>query len=60
MDEIKQRQFEKLSDPTALFTGPKTVPIPPEWDDEGTIAIRQRYPLPMSVLAIIPDIDVGD
>jgi len=60
MDEIKQRQFEKLSDPTALFTGPKTVAIPPEWDDEGTIAIRQRYPLPMSVLAIIPDIDVGD
>lgn len=60
MDELKQRENETYGEPTALFTGPRTVHIPPEWTETGRVVARQRYPLPMSVLAIILDIEVGD
>lgn len=58
--ELKQRQFEAYGDPTALLTGDAVVTIPSQWGDTGQIFLRQRYPLPMDILDIIPELDVQD
>jgi hypothetical protein len=60
LTEIKQRQFELMGEPTRLLTGDFEQNIPPEWNSNGRVFIRQPYPLPLHVLAIIPTIVFGD
>ena len=57
--EMKQRQNEDMGTPTALLTGDKRITLKPDWNSNGRLFLRQPYPLPLTVLAIIPDIDVG-
>ena len=57
--EWKQREFEKLGEPTALLTGDAEVILLPDWNSNGRIFIRQKDPLPMHVLAMMPDINLG-
>ena len=58
--EMKFREFEKMSDPTDLFTGDKTITIEPDWASNGRLFIRQIFPLPMTILAVIPKLDIGE
>jgi hypothetical protein len=58
--EMKQREFEGYGVPTGLLTGAKSVILKPDWNSNGRIAIRQKDPLPLNVLAIVPDVEVGD
>jgi len=58
--EMKQREFETLGTPTALLTGDKEILIESEWNSNGRVVLRQPYPLPMTILAIIPELQVGD
>jgi len=59
--EIKQRDASTpMGAPTPLLTGDIDVTLKPAWNSNGRILIRQQNPLPMTVLAIIPDIEVGD
>ena len=57
--EWKQRELEKMGSPTALLTGDAEVILLPDWNSNGRIFIRQKDPLPMHVLAIMPDINLG-
>jgi hypothetical protein len=57
--EWKQREFEKIGEPTALLTGDATVTILPDWNSQGRIFIRQKDPLPMTVLAIMPTMTIS-
>ncbi len=57
--EIPERELELWGDPTDLFTGQTEAFMPPGWTDEGSIFIRQSDPLPMSLLAISPDVLIG-
>lgn len=57
--EMKQRENENMSDPTALLTGDKKQKFDPTFSSQGRVFIRQIYPLPMTILAIIPEIDIG-
>ena len=57
--EWKQREFENLGEPTALLTGDAEVILLPNWNSNGRIFIRQKDPLPMHVLAMMPDINLG-
>ena len=59
MTEVKQRDFEPYGDPIALFTGDFKLSIPPSWGRSGSIVLQQRDPLPLTVLAVIPEVDVG-
>jgi hypothetical protein len=52
--EIKQREDENMGDPTDLLTGDKGVVFNSDWDTNGRIFMRQRYPLPMTILAVVP------
>lgn len=60
MVEMKQREFELLGDPTDLLTGDKRITIPPAWNSNGRLVLRQINPLPLTILAIIPEIDIGE
>lgn len=57
--EMKQREFEVMGAPTALLSGDKKIVLLPEWNSFGRVFIRQRYPLPLTILAIIPDLEIG-
>ena len=58
LTEMKQRELEKYGEPTGLLTGDKKVPLPSRWGTEGRVFIRQRDPLPLHIVAIIPDFEV--
>ena len=60
MVQMKTREQETFGEPTGLFTGDRRVVIPPAWKRNGRIAIRHCLPSPLTILAIIPDILVGD
>jgi hypothetical protein len=58
--EMKQRESEVMGAPTTLLTGDKKIVLKPDWNSNGRVFLRQVNPLPMTVLAIVPDIEVGD
>lgn len=60
LDEIKWRTTEGYNQPTKLFTGKKKIVLPAaSWDDTQQLIIKQDAPLPMTVLAIVPEIVPG-
>jgi hypothetical protein len=58
--EIKQRSMETLGSPMQPYSGDFQVAIPTEWNRGGRLFVRQGYPLPCTVLAIVPEVSVGD
>ena len=46
-------------EPMPLETGLAEVCIPGTWDKNGRVFIRQSSPLPMQILALIPEVSVG-
>lgn len=58
LTEMKQRRFEAYDEPTRLLTGDEEIILKSSWNTNGRIFIRQRYPLPMTILAIIPDLNI--
>lgn len=56
--EMKQREFEAYGEPTQLLTGDKAVKIKPKWQTNGRIFMRQKDPLPMTILAVMPTMSV--
>ena len=59
MREIKPRFDSDNYDPIALKTYKQEVIIDPQWSKGGGLRIEQRDPLPMTILSVIPQIDVG-
>lgn len=59
MSEIKPRFDSDNYDPIALKTYKSDVFIEPQWSKGGGVRIEQRAPLPMSILSVIPQIDIG-
>lgn len=48
-----------LADDIPLATGMKELTASPYWGPDGTVTLRQDYPLPMTVLAISPELSIG-
>ena len=59
LTEFKQRAYENYGDPTLLKTGDIRVTIPSKWSNSGSIFFRQDDPLPVTLLAVIPEVTVG-
>ena len=59
LTEYKQRSGEAWNEAIAAFTG--DISITPQWDwvKGGTTWVVQFDPLPMTILALMPDISVG-
>jgi hypothetical protein len=58
--EMAQREDENYGDPTALLTGDKKITLDSNWNTNGRIRLRQKDPLPMTILAVIPDLEIED
>jgi len=58
--DIKERAGENYGYPTLLATGDERVLIDPLWGSNGRVFVRQAYPLPATVVAIIPRLEVGE
>ena len=59
MNEWKQRATEDYDAAIEPFTGKFEMDTDPDYDKTGNIVIQQRGPLPMTVLAVAPDVTVG-
>lgn len=59
MSEIKPRFDSDNYDPIALKTYKSEVFIEAQWSKGGGVRIEQRAPLPMTILSVIPQLDVG-
>ena len=59
LTEFKQRAYETYGTPTALKTGDIRVTMPSKWSSSGSLFYRQDDPLPMTLLAVIPEVSVG-
>ncbi|WGR61448.1 hypothetical protein E3U26_12395 [Paracoccus ferrooxidans] len=48
-----------LAEEIPLWTGMHELTVPAQWNRDGTVALRQDYPLPMTVLAISVELSIG-
>ncbi|MTH65074.1 hypothetical protein [Paracoccus shanxieyensis] len=48
-----------LAEVIALWTGIHNLSVPTLWNKDGTVTIRQDYPLPMTILGISVDLSIG-
>lgn len=56
--EAKTNRYE-YEPPIELLTGQAQITIPNTWQNKGRVFIRQADPLPLSVLAVIPEVTIG-
>lgn len=59
MSEIKPRFDSDNYDSIALKTYKSDVFIQPQWAKGGGVRIEQRVPLPLAILSVIPQFDIG-
>ena len=59
LTESKIRSFENYDVPTNLFTGIAPIRIITSWGPEGDLCMRHTTPDPISILALIPEVNVG-
>lgn len=55
----KMRTTEDYGDPDALYSGMIDQPIPCMWNKLGRVFARQANPLPLTILAVIPQMELG-
>jgi len=53
------RSDEAYGSPPQLYTGDVPVTLAPEWDRSAGVAIVQSDPLPMQILGVFADVEVG-
>lgn len=60
LDEIKWRSTENYGEPIKLQTGKFKIAVPSStWSETQQVIIKQPLPLPLTVLAMVPEIEAG-
>src|SRR5260221_429512 len=59
LTEVKERSNQMYGTPIGLLTGQERVILDPTWNSNGRILIRQDNPLPCTILAVIPEVELG-
>lgn len=57
--EYKQRSTEAWNEAIQLYTGDIRMTTPWDWNTSGSVWVKQFDPLPMTILAIMPDVTIG-
>lgn len=57
-NEIVQTGYD-LSKPIPLWTGMHALTMPCDWNADGTVIVKQDYPLPMTILALSVELSIG-
>ncbi len=61
MEEVKQRDaLVSAGSSIPLFTGDIRPLVTSDWDTRGQVAIQQSYALPLNVLAVVIEYNMGD
>lgn len=59
LDEYGQREAEPYEYPVDLKTGLVSIRVDSTWEPGGRVFVRQSDPLPVSILNVMPDVDIG-
>jgi hypothetical protein len=59
LTEVKERTNQMYGTPIGLLTGTERVLQDPSWNGNGRVLVRQENPLPCTILAVIPEVDLG-
>ena len=59
MREMKYGLVALYGQPPSFITDDKNITLSPSWNKTGQIVVQQRDPLPMTLLALVPDVVVG-
>jgi hypothetical protein len=59
LEEIINRDTENYDEATRMVNGVGKAYIQNSWNGNGRVFVRQPYPLPATVLAIIPQVEMG-
>jgi len=59
LTEAKQRTTEPYGSPPALKSSMVSIAITPQWADSGSVYVRQKDPLPLSILAAVAEVAIG-
>jgi hypothetical protein len=59
LQEVKQRAQQTLGTALQPFSGDWQLSVPSEWNRDGRIFVRQSYPLPATILDLIPEVSLG-
>lgn len=57
--EYKQRAGEAWSAAIQLYTGDIRITTSWDWNEHGRVVVKQFDPLPMTILAIMPNVEIG-
>lgn len=57
--EYKQRSTEAWNEAIQLYTGDITITPPWDWNKTGRMWVKQFDPLPMTILALMPNVEIG-
>lgn len=57
--EYKQRSTEAWNEAIRMYTGDISITPPWDWNTQGSMWVKQFDPLPMTILAIMPDVTIG-
>lgn len=60
LDPLRVRDYWDGNDPTALRTGNLDLVLNSGWEQNGALTIRNRDPLPMTILSVIPEVELAD
>ena len=60
LQKMKPREEEEMGVPAALLTEDRKVTIPPSWNSNGRMFFRQVDPLPLTIVAVVPNIELED
>ena len=58
--EIRERLVDNVEEAIPYQNGSYDVMIAPEWDDGGQVYLVADYPLPVTLLALVFDMELGD
>lgn len=59
LTEYRQRTTEAWNEAVRLYTGDIKITPPWDWNTNGSMWVKQFDPLPMTILAIMPDVTIG-
>jgi len=60
LDEVPLRDQTDLENPIALYTGNVDMTMPSGYDTTGHVFIRNTDPIPLTVLAIMPEVELSE
>lgn len=60
LDEIKEWNASYVGGTIPLFTGTRNISVSGDWVRNASVVLKQTYPLPMTLLGVAPEWEIGE